>query len=155
MQAVAGDFPILVFDKWVYSDRSKTNSGAGAEVYSNELNLKYSISRKYIAVYKTELVALIHGATDVLAANMTNKYILCLTVSKAILLVLKTNKFKLKLLAKAHQILANILKANKVTLVWVKDIKITLEIELLMSWPGNMYMDHMASTHSYLTHWNF
>lgn len=106
-------------DVTLYAVGLNTNTGAKAEIYSQQLRLL-----TYSTVFLTDVVTII-DSPKVFLNTATNSRILFLTDSKAVLASLKYYKFISKIKLQAHEILVNITWHNSVTLDWVKDMRIT------------------------------
>ncbi|KAJ8711943.1 hypothetical protein PYW08_008897 [Mythimna loreyi] len=107
----------------IYTDGSKTATGTGVGVFSNDLNIK--ISRplgKFNTVYQAECVGIILAAHAIESRNVTDMHIRILSDSASVLQSLNNNSYTSRIIQECHSALERITKPkrNTVTLQWIK-----------------------------------
>ena len=105
----------------IFTDGSKSSRGTGSGIFSEELNLRQSISLgHHPTVFQAELIGLTLGTKAALDNNIYGKRIRFTTDSKALLQALRGPKINSALVLECHQMLKRLAESNPVELVWVK-----------------------------------
>ena len=107
----------------VYTDGSKTDSGTGIGVFSDDLNIK--ISRPlgmFNTVYQAECVGIIQAAHAIEIRKVTDTNIRILSDSASVLQSLNKRYYTSGLILECHNALERVatLNCNTVTLQWIK-----------------------------------
>ncbi len=102
-------------------DCAKTDSGSGADIYSEQLNAQISVPLgTHTSVLETELMGIMLGARIVAEREIGNKSIRILTDSKSALLALNNCMIRSGLVWEYRQTLRYVTQRNSVELCWIK-----------------------------------
>ncbi|KAJ3643588.1 hypothetical protein Zmor_026289 [Zophobas morio] len=105
----------------IYVDCTKTDSGSGAGIYSEQLNAQISVPLgTHTSVLQTELMGIMLGARIVAEREIANKSILILTDRKSTLLALNSCMIRSGLDWECRQTLRCVTQKNRVELCWIK-----------------------------------
>lgn len=108
-------------DLRIFTDGSKTDTGTGAGVFSEDLNIRISSPLgKLNTVFQAECLGILLAATAILSREVKNHSIRILTDSMSVLQALNNNVFTSSLLYECHLQLMEVCKTNKVILQWIK-----------------------------------
>ncbi|XP_050665166.1 uncharacterized protein LOC126965570 [Leptidea sinapis] len=111
-----------VIDLRIFTDGSKTRSGTGYGVFSEDLNIKIAAPLgAQNTVLQAECMGIIEAATATLARKVKDYSIRILSDSKSVLQALQSNTITSKLIYDCHQYLTELCaNGNQVTLQWIK-----------------------------------
>ncbi|RVE41707.1 hypothetical protein evm_013638 [Chilo suppressalis] len=105
----------------IYTDGSKTNSGTGAGVFSNDLNIKISTTLgKQSTIFQAECIGITRAAQAVAARDIREYNIKIISDSASVLQALRSNTINSVLVMECHKALQSIAVSNTVTLQWIK-----------------------------------
>ena len=91
----------------VFTDGSKTKSGTGSGVFSEDLNIRNATALgAYNTVFQAECVGIIMAASAIEARKIRNYRIRILSDSRAVLLALKSDTINSGLMYDCHQTLS-------------------------------------------------
>ena len=117
-----GTLPEMGSDRiLIFTDGSLMEDGAGAGIYSEELNLSCQLSLgKFTSVYQAEMLALIHALDHLEVSMVGGRKILVALDNQAVIRSMKRTKMSTSLAFECVHRLNRIASRNEVTLVWVR-----------------------------------
>ncbi|XP_063375457.1 uncharacterized protein LOC134663070 [Cydia amplana] len=106
----------------IFTDGSKTNTGTGCGVFSEDLNIHISKPLgEYNTVFQAECVGIIEACNAITRRKVKHENILILSDSKSVLQALGSDKLTSELILECHRRLTEVSKeGNKVTIQWIK-----------------------------------
>ena len=105
----------------VFTYGSKTKSGTGSGVFSEDLNIRNATALgAYNTVFQAECVGIIMAASAIEARKGRNYPIRILSDSRAVLVALKSDTINSGLIYDCHQTLSRLCEHNHITLQWIK-----------------------------------
>ncbi|CAH2100382.1 unnamed protein product [Euphydryas editha] len=113
---------INVKDLRIFTDGSKTGSGTGYGIFSEDLNIQIAAPLgAHNTVFQAECMGIIVAATATLSRKVKDHSIRILTDSKSVLQALQSDIITSKLIYNCHQFLTEVCSNNNnVTLQWIK-----------------------------------
>ncbi|CAH2099133.1 unnamed protein product [Euphydryas editha] len=113
---------INVKDLRIFTDGSKTGSGTGYGIFSEDLNIQIAAPLgAHNTVFQAECMGIIVAATPTLSRKVKDHSIRILTDSKSVLQALQSDIITSKLIYNCHQSLTEVCSNNNnVTLQWIK-----------------------------------
>ncbi|XP_050680629.1 uncharacterized protein LOC126976369 [Leptidea sinapis] len=106
----------------IFTDGSKTRSGTGYGVFSDDLNIRIAASLgAHNTVFQAECMGIIEAVTATLTRKVKDYSIRILSDSKSVLQALQSHTITSKLIYNCHQCLRELCENNnQVTLQWIK-----------------------------------
>lgn len=105
----------------IFTDGSKTNSGTGAGAFSEDLNMRKTMSLgAHNTVFQAECMGIIMATTGIAERKVKEFPIRILSDSKSVLQALNSNTITSGLIYECHLALAKVCKHTTVTLQWIK-----------------------------------
>ncbi|KAI5651394.1 RNase H domain-containing protein [Phthorimaea operculella] len=105
----------------IFTDGSKTKSGTGSGVFSEDLNIRLSTLLGYHnSVFQAEYLAISLATTAIAAREVKGHSIRILSDSMSVLQALNSHTMTSGLIYECHQRLTEVCKHNHLTLQWIK-----------------------------------
>ncbi|CAB3243886.1 unnamed protein product [Arctia plantaginis] len=105
----------------IYTDGSKTRSGTGAGVFSQDLNINISLALgQHSSIFQCECVAITYAATTAMSRGIKDYNIRIISDSMAVLKALEGNTMTSGVVLECHQALEQLAIFNGVLLQWIK-----------------------------------
>ncbi|KAI5651578.1 RNase H domain-containing protein [Phthorimaea operculella] len=105
----------------IFTDGSKTKSGTGSGVFSEDLNIRLSTPLGYHnSVFRAECLAISLATTTIAAREVKGHSIRILSDSMSVLQALNSHTMTSGLIYESHQRLMEVCKHNHLTLQWIK-----------------------------------
>ena len=108
-------------DVRIFTDGSKTDTGTGAGVFSEDLNIKiFTPLGAHNSVFQAECIGISRAASAIAARRVTKHSVRILSDSKAVLQALDSNVINSGLILDCHRSLEKLCENNSITLQWIK-----------------------------------
>ncbi|XP_045452992.1 uncharacterized protein LOC123662152 [Melitaea cinxia] len=111
----------IVRDLSIFTDGSKTKTGSGSGIFSEDLNINISLPiGTYNAVFQAECLGILEAARTIGRRNVKNSHIRILSDSMSVLQALDSKSTTSGIIYECHNTLMQVGENNDITLQWIK-----------------------------------